>query len=58
MLFGVKKYADALWEICKDRDIEVNLQRSLVEVRGSKREAVFQNLLDPEDTIVEKVNSF
>ncbi|XP_043279337.1 sulfide:quinone oxidoreductase, mitochondrial isoform X2 [Venturia canescens] len=54
VLFGVKKYADALWEVCRSRDIEVNLQRSLIEVRGSKREAIFQNLQNPEDIVVEQ----
>ncbi|XP_022913105.2 sulfide:quinone oxidoreductase, mitochondrial-like [Onthophagus taurus] len=44
VIFGVKRYADALWEVVKKRDIKVNLQTSLVEVKPDKNEAVFENL--------------
>ena len=33
VLFGVKKYADRLWEIVKERDINVTLRSNLIEVR-------------------------
>ncbi|XP_062858402.1 sulfide:quinone oxidoreductase, mitochondrial [Trichomycterus rosablanca] len=46
-LFGVKKYADSLWEIVKSRDLNVNLRHNLIEVRADKREAVFENLDKP-----------
>ncbi|KAG9280980.1 sulfide:quinone oxidoreductase, mitochondrial isoform X1 [Astyanax mexicanus] len=52
VLFGVKKYADALWEIVKKRDINVNLRHNLIEVRPDKQEAVFENLDNPADTKV------
>lgn len=52
VLFGVKKYADALWEIVKKRDINVNLRHNLIEVRPDKREAVFENLDHPAETKV------
>lgn len=57
VIFGVKKYADALWGVCKSRDIKVNTQRSLVEIRGDKKVAIFQNLQNPEEMIVEKVRT-
>ena len=49
VLFGVKKYADALWEVVKESDINVNLRSNLVEVKPDSREAVFQNLDKPEE---------
>jgi hypothetical protein len=52
VLFGVKKYADALWEVVKERDIEVNLRSNLIEVKPDTREAIFQNLDKPEETQV------
>ena len=55
MLFGVKHYADALWGVMKSRDIQVNLRHNLVEVRGDKHEAVFENLDNPDDTKVIEV---
>ncbi|NWI08416.1 SQOR protein, partial [Crypturellus soui] len=47
VIFGVKKYADALLEIIKERNITVNYRRNLVEVRPDKQEAVFENLDKP-----------
>ncbi|CAJ1056452.1 sulfide:quinone oxidoreductase%2C mitochondrial-like [Xyrichtys novacula] len=52
VIFGVKKYADALWEIVKQRDLQVNLRTNLVEVRPDKQEAVFENLDKPGETTV------
>ncbi|KAI5100472.1 sulfide:quinone oxidoreductase, mitochondrial [Silurus meridionalis] len=52
VLFGVKKYADALWEIVKKRDLNVNLRHNLIEVRADKYEAVFENLDKPGETKV------
>ncbi|XP_058798033.1 sulfide:quinone oxidoreductase, mitochondrial [Phymastichus coffea] len=49
VIFGVKKYADALWEVCNRRNIKVNLQTNLIEIRPDKKEAVFQNLAKPEN---------
>nr|CAH7766387.1 unnamed protein product [Callosobruchus chinensis] len=48
VIFGVKKYADALWKVCKERDINVNLRTNLVSVDPDKKEATFQNLDKPE----------
>lgn len=48
VLFGVKKYADALWKVVEMRNINVNLRCNLVEVKHKERVAVFQNLDSPE----------
>lgn len=58
VIFGVKKYADALWEVCKRRDITVNLQMNLIEINTSSREAVFQRLDKPNETVVQKVSVY
>ena len=55
MIFGVKKYADALWDIVRERDIQVNLRTNLIEVRADKQEAVFENLDKPGETSVIEV---
>ncbi|XP_015494714.1 sulfide:quinone oxidoreductase, mitochondrial isoform X2 [Parus major] len=47
VIFGVKKYADALLEVIKDRNLAVNYKRNLIEVRADKQEAVFENLDKP-----------
>ncbi|XP_074097844.1 sulfide quinone oxidoreductase [Cotesia typhae] len=52
VIFGVKKYADALWEVCKSRNIIVNTQMSLVEVRD--KEAVFVDLKNPDIKVIQK----
>ncbi|MBN3313356.1 SQOR protein, partial [Atractosteus spatula] len=52
VLFGVKKYADALWDIVKTRDLNVNLRHNLIEVRADKKEAVFEKLDNPGETVV------
>ncbi|KAM5172389.1 sulfide:quinone oxidoreductase, mitochondrial [Mantella aurantiaca] len=52
VIFGVKKYADALLEIIKKRDISVNYKHNLIEVRPDKQEAVFENLDKPGETKV------
>lgn len=54
VIFGVKKYADALWEVCKKRDIEVGLRQELIEVKPRSKEAVFKNIDKPEDVRTER----
>ncbi|CAG9834385.1 unnamed protein product [Diabrotica balteata] len=49
VIFGVKRYADALWKICKERNINVNLRTNLTNVDASKNEATFTNLDKPEE---------
>ncbi|XP_019359694.1 PREDICTED: sulfide:quinone oxidoreductase, mitochondrial [Gavialis gangeticus] len=53
-IFGVQKYAEALLEIIKARDINVNYKHNLVEVRADVQEAVFENLDKPGVTEVYK----
>lgn len=55
VLFGIKKYADSLWDIVKQRDLQVNLRQNLIEVRADKQEAVFENLDKPGETKVLEV---
>ncbi|XP_012258148.2 sulfide:quinone oxidoreductase, mitochondrial [Athalia rosae] len=50
VIFGVKKYADALWKICEKRKIDVNLQTNLIKIIPSKNEAVFENLKNPNES--------
>merc|ERR1711915_639786 len=52
MGFGVKKYADALWNIVKGRGINVHLRQHLVEIKPETKEAVFENLDNNELTTV------
>lgn len=58
VIFGVKKYADALWDVCKRRNITVNLQTNLVEINPTSQEAVFQRLDKPNETFIQKVCTF
>ncbi|CAL8107463.1 unnamed protein product [Orchesella dallaii] len=44
VLFGVKHYADSLWNVVKSRDISVNLRRNLVEVNARNKTAIFEDL--------------
>ncbi|KAF4526108.1 hypothetical protein B566_EDAN007602 [Ephemera danica] len=54
VLFGVKKYADALWVICKNRGLEVNLRHNLVEVKPKESAAIFENLDKPGETVIQQ----
>ncbi|XP_012218293.1 sulfide:quinone oxidoreductase, mitochondrial [Linepithema humile] len=54
VIFGVKKYADSLWNVCKERDITVNLQTNLVKIDLSKRQATFEKLNSPGETFVQE----
>lgn len=49
VIFGVKYFADALWTVAKDRNIDVNLKTNLVRVDGSKNIATFANVDKPEE---------
>ncbi|XP_068983072.1 sulfide:quinone oxidoreductase, mitochondrial [Bombus flavifrons] len=54
VIFGVKKYADALWDVCKRRNITVNVQTNLIKIDPVTEEAVFQKLDGSNETFVEK----
>ncbi|CAF0958394.1 unnamed protein product [Adineta ricciae] len=47
VIFGVKKYAAALMEIVKAKNIQLNTRLNLVEVCADKKEAIFENLDQP-----------
>ncbi|XP_046398746.1 sulfide:quinone oxidoreductase, mitochondrial [Ischnura elegans] len=47
VIFGVKKYACALNQLCDERGIKVNLRHNLIKVDPAKKEAVFENLDSP-----------
>ncbi|XP_063697012.1 sulfide:quinone oxidoreductase, mitochondrial [Culicoides brevitarsis] len=47
-IFGVKHYADALWKICEKRDLKVNLRTNLVKIYPHKKQALFENMDNPE----------
>nr|XP_055172946.1 sulfide:quinone oxidoreductase, mitochondrial-like [Nyctereutes procyonoides] len=51
-IFGVKKYAAALQEIIRERNLTVNHKQNLIEVRADRQEAVFENLDKPGETQV------
>ena len=43
-LFGVEKYSDSLWKICKTRGIEVTLNSNLIGIEPDRKIAYFENL--------------
>ncbi|CAH2037056.1 unnamed protein product, partial [Iphiclides podalirius] len=47
VIFGVKKYADALLKVVEKKNIKVNYTTVLKEVRHEKKEAVFYSTVDP-----------
>ena len=49
-IFVVKKYADALTEVIKERNIQANFSHQLIEVKPDTKEAVFRLLDQPEGT--------
>lgn len=57
VIFGVKKYADALWKICKERNINVNTRTNLISVNPEKKEAIFENLDKPDEKTTFQVNN-
>ena len=50
VIFGVKKYADALTKLIQDRNIETNFRYELIEVRPESKEAIFSLLDQPAGT--------
>lgn len=50
-IFGVKKYAQKLQQICKTRDITVNTRQNLIQINPSRKEAVFECLDEPNKTV-------
>lgn len=58
VIFGVKKYADALWKVVEGRDIDVNLRTNLVSIEPGKNVATFENLEKPGETYAVNVNIY
>lgn len=50
VIFGVKKYAEALQKVIDERNIHVNYKHELIEVKPDTKEAVFRLLDDPNGT--------
>lgn len=50
-IFGIEKYRTALEKIVSERKIETMFHHNLIEVRGQKKEAVFQNTESGEITV-------
>ncbi|KAH0947386.1 hypothetical protein HN011_008901 [Eciton burchellii] len=53
VIFGVKKYADSLWNVCNTRNVIVNLRTNLIKVDSGKRQATFEKL-DSRETLVQE----
>lgn len=49
VIFGVKYFADALWKVVKQRNIDVNLKTNLIEVIPDKNIAIFANVENPSE---------
>jgi len=47
VIFGVKKYADALNQLIQERDIRTNFHHELIEVKPDTKEAIFRLLDQP-----------
>ena len=43
-IFGVQKYADSLMKIVKQRDIQLNFKRNLIQINPDTQEATFEVL--------------
>jgi len=56
VIFGVKKYAEALMQIVKERGINFNASRNLVEVNHKTSTALFQDMTDPSAEKFEETN--
>ena len=43
-IFGIPRYAATIQQVVGERDINVELNTNLIEVRGKQQEAVFETL--------------
>lgn len=50
VIFAVKRYADSLNTLCKERNIDVGYRQELIEVDPAAKIATFRNLDKPEET--------
>jgi sulfide:quinone oxidoreductase len=51
-IFPVKKYADALNKVIERKELEVKYQHNLVEIRPESKEAVFQNVENSKEEVL------
>ncbi len=51
-IFGVKKYADTLYQVIARKQLETRFQHNLVEIRPDRREAVFVQLANDNAEVV------
>lgn len=51
-IFAIEKYGSALLDVCKRRDIKLNLQHDLVAVRPEKKQAIFKNLVQNGEEVI------
>lgn len=49
MIFACKYFADALWKVANERDVEVNLKTNLVEVQSDRSTAIFASVENPNE---------
>lgn len=56
VIFGVKYFADALWKVANERDIEVLLKYRLVEVRPNENVAIFESIEKPHQQLRQEVS--
>lgn len=49
-IFGVKKYAEALMKVVKERNIKLNTLTHLIEIDYKNRQAIFEKLDQPGTT--------
>lgn len=54
VIFKAPKYAKSLWKVAEKRNVKVNLDVDLIEVRPDKKQAVFKTLTEPHKTFVQE----
>jgi len=54
VIFGVKKYADKLQQICNARNILVDTRQNLIQINSAQKEAIFECLDETNKTLTLK----
>jgi sulfide:quinone oxidoreductase len=52
-IFAIDKYGESLMKVCKSRDINTFFQHELIAVRPEKKQAIFKNLSDATEHVVD-----
>lgn len=50
-IFGVKKYAQKLQQLCDERNISVDIKKNLIQINQKEKKAIFEFLDDPNKTM-------